>query len=194
MSKQIIPNMRNGMLLFFLLLLSPVLVTAQKYFTKSGRIDFNATAPNSPEKIEAVHKTVTCVLDVATGQLQFSLLIQGFTFERALMQEHFNENYLESTKFPKAEFKGAISNNSIVNYSKDGEYPVTVKGKLTMHGESREVETSGKITIKGGKISTSASFSAALNDYKVAIPSLVSDKVSKTAIIKVACSLEPLKS
>jgi len=182
------------MLLFFLLVFSPFLVSAQKYFTKSGRIDFNATAPNSPEKIEAVHKTVTCVLDVATGQLQFSLLIQGFTFERALMQEHFNENYLESTKFPKAEFKGAISNNSIVNYSKDGEYPVTVKGKLTMHGESREVETSGKITIKGGKISTSASFSAALNDYKVAIPSLVSDKVSKTAIIKVACSLEPLKS
>lgn len=186
--------MKNSYLLLVLLTLSPILASAQKYFTKSGRIDFSATAPSSPEKIEAVHKTVTCVLDVATGQLQFSLLIQGFTFERALMQEHFNENYMESGKFPKAEFKGAITNNSAVNYSKDGDYTVTVKGKLTLHGEAREVETTGKISIKGGKISASANFSAVLSEYKIEVPALVSDKVSKTATIKVACSLEPLKS
>jgi polyisoprenoid-binding protein YceI len=81
-----------------------------------------------------------------------------------------------------------------VNYSKDGDYPVTVKGKLTMHGETRDVESSGKVSVKGGKISASASFTAVLGDYKVAVPSLVSDKVSKTAKITVACTLEPLKS
>jgi hypothetical protein len=186
--------MRSHLLLFLLLAVAHSQVSAQKFFTKSGRIDFNATAPSSPETIEAVNRTVTCVLDAATGQLQFAVLIKGFTFERALMQEHFNENYLESDKYPKAEFKGAITNNSAVNYAKDGDYTVTVKGKLTMHGETRDVESSGKISVKGGKISASANFNAVLGDYKVAVPALVSDKVSKTAKITVACTLEPLKS
>jgi hypothetical protein len=169
-------------------------VDAQKFFTKTGRIDFNATAPSSPEKIEAVNKTVTCVLDAASGNIQFAVLIKGFTFERALMQEHFNENYLESDKFPKAEFKGTITNNSTVNYAKDGDYTVTVKGKLTLHGETRDVESPGKISVKGGKVAATASFSAVLGDYKVDVPTLVSDKVGKTAKITVACTLEPLKS
>lgn len=186
--------MRNVVLICWFALGMYAPVQAQKFFTKSGRIDFNATAPNSPEKIEAVNKTVTCVLDAASGNIQFAVLIKGFTFERALMQEHFNENYLESDKYPKAEFKGTITNNSAVGYTKDGEYAVTVKGKLTMHGETREVESNGKILVKGDKISVSAGFSAVLGDYKVEVPSLVSDKVSKTAKITVACTLEPLKS
>jgi len=110
------------------------------------------------------------------------------------MQEHFNENYLESDKFPKAEFKGTITNNSTVNYAKDGDYTVTVKGKLTLHGETRDVESPGKISVKGGKVAATASFSAVLGDYKVDVPTLVSDKVGKTAKITVACTLEPLKS
>lgn len=186
--------LKNIFLIGGALLLTITNVQAQKFFTKTGRIDFNATAPSSPEKIEAVNKTVTCVLDAASGNIQFAVLIKGFTFERALMQEHFNENYLESDKFPKAEFKGVITNNSAVNYTKDGDYTVTVKGKLTLHGETREVESPGKISVKGGKISASASFTAVLGDYKVEVPTLVSDKVSKTTKITVACTLEPLKS
>ncbi|MFM7645659.1 MAG: YceI family protein [Sphingomonadales bacterium] len=186
--------LKNVLVLFSVSLLTATAVHAQKFYTKAGRIDFNATAPSSPEKIEAVNKTVTCVLDVATGNIQFAVLIKGFTFERALMQEHFNENYLESDKFPKAEFKGTITNNSAVNYIKDGDYSVTVKGKLTLHGETREVESSGKISVKGDKISASAGFSAVLGDYKVEVPTLVSDKLSKTAKITVACTLEPFKS
>ena len=166
---------------------------AQKYFTKTGRIDFNATAPASPEKIEAVNRTVTCVVDAATGNLQFAVLIKGFTFERALMQEHFNENYLESDQFPKADFKGAITNNTSVNYTKDGSYPVTVKGKLTIHGETKDVEMSGKMQIQGGKITATANFSVLLSDYKISVPGVVADKVSKTAKIDVTCNLEPLK-
>jgi polyisoprenoid-binding protein YceI len=167
---------------------------AQKYFTKGGRIDFDATAANSPEKIQAVNRTVTCVLDAANGNMQFSVLVKGFTFERALMQEHFNENYMESEKFPKAEFKGAIANNSAVNYSKDGSYTVTVKGKLIIHGETKEVEAPGKLVVQGNKITASANFSVQLADYKVAIPGVVADKINKNAKIDVTCSLEPLKS
>ena len=167
---------------------------AQKFFTKTGRIDFNATAPSSPEKIEAVNRTVKCVMDATSGAIQFEILIKGFTFERALMQEHFNENYMESDKFPKAEFKGSIVNNASVNYTKDGTYPVTVKGKLTIHGETKDAEAAGKIQVLGGKVIATAGFTIILADYKVAVPGVVADKVNKNAKIDVTCNLEPLKS
>ena len=186
--------MKKISIVFILFILSFQAIQAQdKFFTKTGKISFNATAPASPEKIEGVNKAVTCVIDIKTGNMQFAVLMKGFEFERALMEEHFNENYVESSKFPKTEFKGSVSNNATVNYTKDGVYPVKVKGKLTMHGETKEVETDGKITIKGGKINATASFSVAFADYKIAIPSLVSDKIAKKANIEVDCSLEPLK-
>ena len=166
---------------------------AQKYFTKTGKISFDATSASSPEKVNGVNKTVTCVLDTKTGAMQFAALMKGFEFERALMEEHFNENYVESEKFPKAEFKGTISNNNEVNYAKDGTYNVKVQGKLTIHGETRDVEADGKMIIQSGKINTISDFKVLLSDYKISIPGIVSDKVSKTATITVNCSLELLK-
>lgn len=169
-------------------------VSAQdKYFTKTGKIHFDATTPKSPESIDGVNKSSICVVDTKTGNIQFSLLMKGFEFERALMQEHFNENYVESNKFPKTEFKGLITNNASVNYAKDGVYPVKVKGKLTMHGETKDIEADGKLTVKAGKISANADFAVTLADFKVTIPQLVADKVAKTAKITVDCVLEPLK-
>jgi polyisoprenoid-binding protein YceI len=119
--------------------------------------------------------------------------MKGFLFEKALMEEHFNENYVESSKFPKAEFKGLISNNASVNYSKEGSYNVSVKGRLTLHGETRDIQTEGKLTIKGGRINATATFQLPFDEYKIAVPLLVSDKVAKTASIEVECSMEPLK-
>jgi YceI-like domain len=181
----------------FLMITVAVLVSSstfgQKYFTKTGKIYFDATSSSSPEKIEGVNRTATCVVDTKTGNMQFALLMKGFEFERALMEEHFNENYAESHKFPKAEFKGIIANNETVNYSKDGTYAVKVKGKLTLHGETKDVETDGKLVIQNGKITATADFSVLLADFKVTIPGLVADKVAKTAKISVTCSLEPLK-
>jgi polyisoprenoid-binding protein YceI len=166
---------------------------AQKYFTKNGSISFDATAPGSPENITADNRTVQCVIDGATGNMQFKASMKAFTFERALMQEHFNENYVESDKFPDAKFAGSISNMSAIAMDKDGSYPATVKGKLTLHGETRDVETTGKVTVAKGKVTATANFAVLLSDYKVNVPSLVSDKVSKTAKITVNCGLEPLK-
>jgi polyisoprenoid-binding protein YceI len=174
-------------------LLLAVAAQGQKYFTKGGKINFDATSANSPEKIEAVNRTVICVVDTKTGNIQFSALMKGFEFERALMQEHFNENYVESDKFPKAEFKGTIVNNNSVNYSADGAYDVKVEGKLTMHGETKDVLSGGKLIIQNGKINAAAGFKILLADFKVAIPGLVADKVSNTASINVSCLLEPLK-
>ena len=165
----------------------------QKYFTKIGKINFDATTASSPEKIEGINRTVTCVVDTKTGNIQFSVLMKGFEFEKALMEEHFNENYVESEKFPKAEFKGLIDNNDKVNYSKDGTYTVKVKGKLAMHGETKDVESEGKITVQNGKINAAAEFNVSLADFKISVPGLVADKVSKTAKITVTCSLDLLK-
>jgi polyisoprenoid-binding protein YceI len=116
--------------------------------------------------------------------------MKGFEFDRALMQEHFNENYVESSKFPKAEFKGTILNNEKINYGSEGKYKVEVKGLMTIHGETKEVSTTGEIEVKEGKIKAEANFSVLLADYKISIPGLVADKVNKTAKIEVDCKLE----
>jgi polyisoprenoid-binding protein YceI len=166
---------------------------AQQFFTKNGKINFDATSPSSPEKIVGINRTATCVIDIKTGAIQFAVLMKGFEFERALMEEHFNENYVESSKFPKSEFKGKLKDIENVNFSKDGTYNIKVKGDLTMHGETKEIETTGKLLIQGGKINASADFSVKLSDYKISIPGLVADKVAKVATISVNCSLEPFK-
>jgi hypothetical protein len=173
-----------------------ILITAaaqaqDKYFTKTGKIEFYSKAPM--EDIEAKNKTVAAILDTKTGALQFSVLMKGFEFPKALMQEHFNENYVESDKFPKAEFKGSITNNSAVNYTKDGTYPAQVSGQLTIHGVSKDVKTTGTVKVDGGKVDATSVFTVLASDYKIKIPSVVKDKVSNTIKVMVDCHLEPLK-
>jgi YceI-like domain len=185
--------MKNVILFAFTALFVTTAV-GQRYYTKAGQINFDVTSPSSPEKIEGINRSATCIIDSKTGNMQFAVLIKGFAFEKALMEEHFNENYIESSKYPKAEFKGEIKDISKVDFTKDGSYIVKVKGKLTLHGESNDVEADAKISIQGGKIKANAGFAVKLADYKVSVPGLVADKVSKVAKIDVSCSLELLKS
>lgn len=163
----------------------------EKFFTKSGKIIFESKAPL--ENIEGLNKSVTSVLDIKTGNMQFAVLMKGFEFEKALMQEHFNENYVESHKYPKAEFKGQVVNNAEINYTREGTYTAKVKGKLTIKGESKDVETTGTILIKEGRVVTSSIFNIQLSDFKVEIPRIVKDNISNTVKIIVDCSLDPLK-
>src|SRR5688572_22198705 len=133
-----------------ILLMTGIFASAQdKFFTKNGRISF--ISKGNIETIEANHKSVTCVLDSKTGNIQFSVLMRGFEFHKAAMQEHFNEDYVESDKYPRSEFRGQVSNNSAIDYTKDGVYDAKVKGKLTIHGVTRDIEADGKISVKGGK-------------------------------------------
>src|SRR5690606_1652063 len=117
----------------------------------TGKVSFHSDAPL--EKIEAHNASASTVLDAASGNLEWAVLIQGFQFEKALMQEHFNENYMESAKYPKAKFKGKVDNWSSVNLGKDGDYPVTVSGTMEIHGVSKPITAEGRITVKGGQIS-----------------------------------------
>jgi len=103
------------------------------------------------------------------------------------MEEHFNENYMESEKFPKSTFKGTITDVSKINFSKDGTYPVTVSGDLTMHGVTKNVNTAGNINISAGKITSTAVFKIALADYNISIPRVVEANISKTIEITINC-------
>lgn len=182
--------MKRNILLILALFLTTI-VSAQRYYSKTARITFNSKAPL--ENIEAVNQTAQAIIDSKTGAVQFSAQVKGFEFQKKLMQQHFNENYLESDKYPKAEFKGSITNNSEVNYTKDGTYTAKVKGKLTIHGVTKDVENTGTIKVVGGKINTASSFSVLLTDYNIIIPAAVSDKVSKSVTITVNANLELMK-
>lgn len=166
-----------------LLLVSATAATAQKYFTKNGNISF--FSKTSMEDIKADNNQVLSVLNTQSGELQFSVLIKSFHFEKALMEEHFNENYMESTKYPKSTFKGSITDISSVHFATDGVYPVSVSGDLTIHGVTNKVTTKGKITVKSGKITGTCVFSVALADYRISVPKLVENNIAKTIEITV---------
>jgi hypothetical protein len=163
----------------------------KRYFTKTGNVSFRAGT--SIEDIDGTNKSTTCIFDATTGDIQFAILVKGFEFKSALMMEHFNENYMESDKFPKSTFKGKITNLDKINFSKDGVYPVVVKGKMEIHGVQKDVETTGTFKVSGETVLANADFSVVLEDYKIEIPGLVKDKISKTAKIQVNCSNTILK-
>lgn len=162
-----------------------------KYFTKTGRISFFSEAPL--EDIEAINHTAAAVLDARSGVVAFSVLMKGFEFDKALMQEHFNDHYVESDKFPKAEFRGTVVNNNEINYAKEGSYPARVKGRLTIHGVTRDVETTGTLRVEKGGLRSISSFNIRLSDYNIKIPSLVKNKIANVVKISVDCRMEALK-
>ncbi|MDO8367977.1 MAG: YceI family protein [Saprospiraceae bacterium] len=176
---------------FFIFTMAASAQSTQKFFTRDGKVKFDATAANSPEKIDALSNSATAVLDAATGNFQWAVLIKGFQFEKSLMQEHFNENYLESSKYPKATFIGKITNLGEVNLSKDGVYNAIVSGQMTLHGVTKDITTNGALTVNGSNLKVNAGFGLYLADYNVEIPSLVSDKIAKEAKILVDAALVP---
>lgn len=182
--------MKNILFLLGLLALTTLAQAQDKYYTKSGKIFFYSKTPL--EDIEAQHKSTVCVLDTKTGALQFSVLMKGFEFKNEEMQDHFNAYYLESDKYPKAEFKGQVVNNGAVNYAKPGTYPVQVKGQLTIHGVTKDVQTNGTIKVDGSGLQTTSSFNVQIADYNITIPALVRDKVAKTVKVVIDCKLDAL--
>jgi YceI-like domain len=183
---------KTKFILIALLAFSFLQVNAQgKFYTKSGKISFFSST--SVEDIDAVNKTAVCLLDSKTGDLQFAVLLKGFEFKKALMQEHFNSDYVESDKYPKSEFKGQVTNNSVVNYTTNGTYKVNVKGKLTIHNVTKDVETSGTITVKDGKVMANAVFTILIADYNITVPKLYTDNISKSLKVTVDCTLDLMK-
>ncbi|MCD6064255.1 MAG: YceI family protein [Flavipsychrobacter sp.] len=165
------------MMIVAVLVCSSTTLFAQKYMTRTGKASFFSSTPL--ENIEAFNNEVAGVVDSKSGDIAFQVPIKSFKFEKALMQEHFNENYMESDKFPKAEFKGKVADIGSVNFSKDGTYNVKSTGKLTIHGVTRDVTLPGTVTVKGNTATVSSKFSVKTADHNIAIPKLVEGKIAK---------------
>jgi len=179
-----------------LLLISALIVGhfafGQKYMTKNGDISFYSKA--QLEDIEAHNKQVNAALDIETGEIVFKVLIKSFVFEKALMQEHFNENYLESDKFPNSTLKATIQNIGEIDFTKDGKYDVVIEGELMVHGVTQRVKERGVLEIKddASTVVASSGFYVFLKDYRVEIPGAVTGKISEQIKIVVNAAMEKL--
>ena len=160
----------------------------QEYFTKNGRISFFSKA--IVENISSDNNQVISLLNTQTGTLRFYLLINAFHFPKAMMEQHFNSDYLESDKYPSSTFKGTFTGINNVDIGKDGSYNVNVAGSLEIHGVSKNITTTGKISIKDGKISATSVFKIILKDYNIEIPSIVINNISEQIEITVSCQYE----
>ncbi|MDX2248046.1 MAG: YceI family protein [Bacteroidia bacterium] len=181
--------MKNLFVFVIALLASLSQLQAQKFMTRTGHIKFYSHT--AVEDIEANNHQVTSVLDTGTGDLVFAVLMKSFQFEKALMQEHFNEKYVESEKFPKSTFKGKITNLSEINFAKNGSYKTKVEGVLTIHGIAKEIVTEGTLVVEEGKISANAKFPVTVADYEIKIPAVVKDNIAKEMEVTVEMNYQP---
>ena len=180
--------MKQAVLFFLMGIACCTTGTAQKYFTKNGSISFFSTT--AIEDIKADNNQVMAVINTQNGELQFSLLTKGFHFKKALMEEHFNADYMESDKFPKSTFKGSITDISKVNFTTDGTYPASVSGGLTIHGVTKNTTANGTITVKGGKIAGTSKFVVTVADFGISIPKIYRDNIAKTVEVTVSCNYD----
>lgn len=172
-------------------ILSSYAVQAQKYMTKNGNIKFYSETPM--ETIEATNNQVNAALDTQTGDLVFKILIKSFVFPKALMQEHFNENYLESDKFPNAMLKGRVTNLSVIDFSKEGTYEALIEGDLTIHNVTKKISEKGTFTVKAGdKIHGNSKFNVKPADYEIKIPGAVVNNIAETIEVTVDIELSKM--
>lgn len=179
-------------LIIFLLVIFSFNVTslAQSiFYTKKGHINFYSSTPM--ENINADNHTVVSLINTTNGEIAFSVLIAAFQFSKALMQEHFNENFMESSKYPKAIFQGKIVNLEDIDFAIDGTYQVSVMGDITIHGITKPLTTKGTISITDGKISSNATFYLKPADFDISIPALVRKNIAEELKVTVNSSYEP---
>jgi polyisoprenoid-binding protein YceI len=177
-------------LLQILFLALPFALSAQKHITKSGYIEFYGKTPL--EEIKAGNNQVASILDATTGEIVFQVLMKSFHFERALMEEHFNENYVESEKFPKSVFKGRITNLSDIDFAKPGVYTAQVEGDLTLHNITKKISQAGTIEITTDGIVAKSNFKIKPEDYNIQIPAVVRDKIAKEMDVTINMKYNPM--
>ena len=178
-------------ILLFTMLFIGYSASAQRYFSKTGTISF--FSKTSMENIEATSNTASTVFDLASGKIQWAVLIKSFEFEKALMQEHFNENYMESSEFPKAKFSGEISDPASLTLEKDGTYTAEIIGSLTIHGVSQQVTSEATFVVKNGTIKGNSALKVKVADYGIKIPAVVNKNIASEIEITISANYEHLK-
>lgn len=179
--------MKKGILLAMVVLMGNV-IFAQKMMTRSGEVKFEASMP-AFEEIAGTNKTVSCILDQATGDFVALALIKSFKFKAPLMEEHFNENYMESSKFPKATFKGKILNFDAKKLS-SSKTSYDMEGDLTIHGVTKKIKSKISLVLNGAKVAATTTILVKPQDYNIEIPSLVKGKIAENAKVAINFVLE----
>lgn len=161
-------------------------VSAQTYLTRNGKITFFSTTP--VEDIKAENNEVVGTV-TPKGEISFAAPVKSFNFPKAAMQEHFNQaDYMNSDKFPKATFKGNITNISAVDFSKNGTYNVTVKGDLTLKGVTKPLTTQGTLIVEGAKVTSKTKFKVARKDFGIMGQAIAQDKIASDIEVTVDCA------
>lgn len=167
------------------------LISQNVYFTRNAEIQFFSSTPM--ENIEAVCNSATSVIDFEKSKIEFTATLKSFVFEKALMQEHFNENYVESHKYPKTVFKGDLIAAEKISWFVPGEHKLQVEGDLTLHGVTRKVKAEMKFTVQKEGINAVSKFNLKPEDFDISIPDLVRDKIAKTIEVNVNANYKPFK-
>ena len=162
---------------------------AQIFSVKDGDISFFSTTPL--ENIDAHNKSVNSFVNTTKKEILFIVPVRSFEFKKKLMQEHFNENYMESDKFPSASFSGLIEGD--IDFSKNAVYDVTATGTLKIHGVEKKITEKGKITVKDGGFSLESVFTILLKDYNIERPKIVYQNIAESMDIKVNINYIPYK-
>lgn len=160
---------------------------AQVFKSKKDEVKVSFFSSTPIEDISAMHSTSTSF--IANDSVKFMLSNTGFVFPKPLMQEHFNENYMESPKYPRSTFRGMI--NEKPDLTKDGVYKVNCTGLLYMHGVEKNITVPGVITVKNGEVNLNAAFKVKLDDYKIARPKVVMEKIAEQIDIKIDANYAP---
>lgn len=174
-------------LLILTVLLGSTAAQSQVYLTSTGEISFFSKTPL--EDISAVSKTAQAAINSATGDVLVKIPMKSFKFPNGLMEDHFNENYMESEKYPEGVFKGKIVEK--VDYMKDGTYTVNAKGTLTMHGVTKERTLTGTLEVAKGKLTLRSNFDVVLEDHKIERPSVVMMKIAEKIDVKSVYVMSP---
>lgn len=174
---------------FFLLLFANYSVFAQKYYTKTGSTEFKASV-EAFEPVEATNNSTTAILNTSTGEVASLLFVKSFHFKVALMEEHFNENYMDSDKYPKATFKGKLKDFQLDKLT-DQASQLALKGDLTIRGKSKAIDTVAHLKKAGDKIIVTSEFEVEPGEFDIEIPGIVKEKIAKS--IKILVHYELVK-
>lgn len=175
-------------IIYFIAFFSINIFSQNKYLTKTGVVNFEASVA-SFEEIKAKNEAVTAILNTENGEFAALILVKGFRFKNALMEEHFNENYAESYKYPKATFKGKIDNFSIEALKTKSDFKII--GELNFHGKTKKMEVVDLAVSKtNGNISVIGNFKVNASDFDIKIPKIVKNKVSESVNVWFAFSLK----
>ena len=162
-------------IIFIVFALLSLPANGQKYFTRSGITEFEASE-KAFEPIEAINESTTAIMDLSSGVIVSQVFMAGFQFKNALMQEHFNENYMESNQYPKATFKGKLDNFSLDDLKSNE--PIPLSGMLTIKGVEKKIQTTVRITQDQSGLSLTAMFAVNPEDFNIKIPVIVQEKIA----------------